>query len=85
MQELTDLQLIELSNKGDMGALETLISRYLKLVYFFVYSYLKNNANAEDVSQEIFVKLWKNLSKFDQSKEFRPWLYQIAKNSCLDL
>ncbi|MFA5991297.1 MAG: RNA polymerase sigma factor [Candidatus Doudnabacteria bacterium] len=84
MQELTDHQVIALAKKGDNAALETLVSRYLKLVYFFVYSYVKNSAIAEDVSQEVFIKLWKNLSKFDSSKEFRPWLYQIAKNTCLD-
>ncbi len=84
MQELSDIQLIDLAKKGDNVALETLVSRYLKLVYFFVYSYVKNSTVAEDASQEVFIKLWKNLQKFDSNKEFRPWLYQIAKNTCLD-
>ncbi len=84
MQELSDQQLVALAKKGDNVALEILVSRYLKLVFYYVNSYLKNTANAEDVSQEIFIKLWKNLAKYDATKEFRPWLYKIAKNSCLD-
>ncbi len=84
MQELSDAELIKQAKAGNNTALETLVARYLRLVYSFVYTYVKNNADAEDVSQEVFVKLWKNLSKYDSEKEFRPWLYKIAKNTCLD-
>ncbi len=84
MNSLSDGQLVALAIKGDNNALETLIARYLKLVYGFVYTYVKNSENADDLTQEIFIKIWKNLRKFDQNKPFRPWIYQIAKNVCLD-
>ncbi len=80
----SDEQLISLSLKGENAALETLIARYLKLVYYFVFKYVQNRTDAEDITQEVFVKVWRNLRKFDQTKAFRPWLYQIAKNTSLD-
>jgi len=85
MEEFSDEQLISLAKKNNNEALEVLVARYLKLVYRFVYGYAKNADDAEDVTQEVFVKVWRNLGKFDQSKSFRPWLYRIAKNTALDL
>jgi len=84
MDNFSDAQLISFAIKNNAEALETLIARYLKLVYSFVYRFAQNPADAEDITQEVFVKVWKNLRKYDQSKEFRPWLYKIAKNTCLD-
>jgi len=39
---------------------------------------------AEDITQEVFVKVWKNIKKFDQNKDFKPWIFQIAKNTSID-
>ena len=80
----TDNKLIELYLKGDEEALETLISRYLKPIYSFVYKNVGNQAQAEDITQEVFIKVWKNLKKFDQKRNFKPWLFQIAKNTSID-
>lgn len=85
MQNLDDKQLVSLAKKGNSDALETLVARYLKLVYSFVFTYAKNRDDAEDITQEVFVKVWKHLDKYDAEKEFRPWLYQIAKNTAFDL
>jgi RNA polymerase sigma-70 factor (ECF subfamily) len=84
MQTFTDEQLIALAAKNDKEALEVLVARYLKLVYSFVYRYAKNAADAEDLTQEVFVKVWRHLGRFDEHKTFRPWLYKIAKNTALD-
>jgi RNA polymerase sigma-70 factor, ECF subfamily len=83
-ETLTDKDLIQQYLKGDSGALEILIARYLKLIYSFVYKNVGNPADAEDITQEVFVKVWKNIRKFDQSKNFKPWIFQIAKNSSID-
>jgi len=40
--------------------------------------------DAEDVTQEVFVKVWRNLKKFDQQKSFKTWIFSIAKNASLD-
>lgn len=44
----------------------------------------KKDREAEDVTQEVFVKLWKNIKKFNPEKKFKTWLFQIAKNTCID-
>jgi RNA polymerase sigma-70 factor (ECF subfamily) len=43
-----------------------------------------DQATAEDITQEVFIKVWKNIKKFDQNKSFRPWIFQIAKNTAID-
>jgi len=82
--ELSDKEIIRQYLKGDEQSLEILIKKYLKPIYSFVYKNIGDTVAAEDVTQEIFIKIWKNLKKFDQKKEFTPWLFQIAKNTSID-
>lgn len=84
MPEVTDEQLVAEYLAGDEKALEILIARYLRPIYSFVYRYAGNGADAEDIAQEVFVKLWRHIKKFDQQKKFKTWLFSIAKNSALD-
>ena len=83
-QKLSDERLVALACKNNQVALEVLFSRYLKVIYNFIYRAVSDSFEAEDLTQEVFIKVWKNLSKFDQSKTFKPWLYKIAKNTYLD-
>jgi RNA polymerase sigma-70 factor, ECF subfamily len=84
MENLTDSQLINAYLKGKKDALDILINRYLKLVYTFIFRLVGNAADAEDITQEVFVKVWRNLKQFDQQKSFKPWIFRIAKNACVD-
>ena len=84
MANQSDQQLISAYLKGDQAALEILISRYLRLVYDFICQFAKNSADAQDITQEVFIKVWKNLKKFDRQKSFKSWLYTISKNAALD-
>lgn len=84
MQNLTDEQLVEKYLKGEKQALEILVARYLKPIYGLAYNFVGNSADAEDVTQEAFVKIWKNIRKFDQKKKFKPWIFEIAKNTAID-
>ena len=84
MKNYSDSQLIADYLGGDEKSLEILIGRYLKPIYNFVYGYVKSNAEAEDITQEVFVKMWRNLKKFDREKKFKTWLFTIAKNTCFD-
>jgi len=84
MENISDLNLIQRYLKGDQAALEALIKVYLKPVYGFIFHYIKDRAEAEDLTQEVFVKMWRNLKKFDQAKSFKTWLFTIARNSALD-
>jgi RNA polymerase sigma-70 factor (ECF subfamily) len=79
-----DLLLIEKYLKGDEKSLEILIQRYLKPIYSFAYKYVGNSQEAEDITQEVFIKVWRNLKKFDKNKNFKPWIFSIAKNTAID-
>ena len=70
--------------KGDEASLEWLVNRYLKPIYSFTHRYVGNAQDAEDVTQEGFVKAWKHLERFDQSKSFKTWIFSIAKNTAID-
>ena len=80
-----DDQLIADYLKGDEESLEILIKRYLKPIYSFVYRYTGSGQDAEDITQEVFVKVWRNLKKFDQQRSFKTWIFAIAKNTSIDL
>lgn len=84
MKNFTDEKLVQIYLKGDEKALEELVRRYFSLIYAFSRRYNGNSDNASDITQEIFVKVWKNIKKFDTSKNFRVWLFAIAKNAALD-
>lgn len=84
MEILTDEQLIQKYIDGDETALRVLFERYLKPVYNFVYHYIDNQGDVEDITQDVFVSAWKNLKKFDQTKKFKTWIFVIAKNTSLN-
>jgi RNA polymerase sigma-70 factor (ECF subfamily) len=71
MSCLTDEQLIARYLKNnDEQALENLIRQYLPLIFTFVCNYIGDRDDAADVTQEVFVKTWKNLKKFNPKKVF---------------
>jgi RNA polymerase sigma-70 factor (ECF subfamily) len=84
MATLTDEQLAEQYKKGDGSAFEEIVQRYMKPLYNFVFQYVHSVPEAEDVIQEVFVKIWKKIDTYDQSYKFKTWAYTIAKNTALD-
>ena len=80
----SDQKLVADHLKGDEKALEILIHRYLKPIFSFVYKYVGNSQDAEDITQDVFVRVWRNLKKFDKNKKFKTWIFTIAKNTCID-
>lgn len=82
--EKTDEQLIAQFLQGDESAFAKLLHKYLKHVYNFIYQFVQDAAASEDLAQETFIKAWKNLKHFDQTKNFKVWLFAIAKNTAYD-
>jgi RNA polymerase sigma-70 factor (ECF subfamily) len=80
----SDQELIQLYLKGREDALELLIRKYLKPIYGYVFRFVQNQQDAEDLTQEIFLKMWRNLKKFKKGNSFKSWLFKIAKNTCFD-
>ncbi|MCX6766774.1 MAG: RNA polymerase sigma factor [Candidatus Moranbacteria bacterium] len=81
---MNDNQLILKILDGDEEAFAEIVKIYLKAIYNFVYRLTGDRDAAEDLTQETFVKAWKNLKRFDQSKNFKTWLFTIAKNTAYD-
>jgi len=81
---VTDKDLISKYLEGDESALELLIGRYLKPIYSFAYRLVGNSQDAEDISQEVFLKVWKNLKKYNDTKSFKTWIFTITKNTAYD-
>lgn len=82
--EIDDKKIIQQYLQGDEKSLEILIAKYLKPIYSFVYKNIGGINEAEDITQEVFVRVWKNLKKFDQNKSFKTWIFTIAKNASID-
>lgn len=84
MQKKSDKQLVIRYLNGDDQSLEVLVKQYLKPIFNLTYRYTGNIADAEDLTQEIFVRVWRNLKKFDGQKNFKTWIFAIAKNTSID-
>ena len=80
----TDLTLIQQAAKGSQDAFQSLVIRHQNLIYSLCYRLLSNSAEAEDATQEVFIKLWKNLSAYRSENKLSTWLYRITNNHCLD-
>jgi len=85
MPDSTDNDLIAKYLKGDEDALPALINRHLKTIYNFCYRMLGNSQDAEDVTQETFVKAWRHLKKYRHGENFKTWLFAISRNTAIDL
>ena len=63
---------------------EILVQRYLSRVYSITYRVVGNKEEAEDITQEVFIKVYHGLKKFEQQASFSTWIYRIATNTALD-
>ena len=79
----SDSQLVSDYLRGDELALKKLIDKYISSVYNFVYRFGGVN-DSDDITQEVFIKVWKNLKKFDPEQSFKTWLFSIARNTTID-
>ncbi len=84
LESCSDTELIIAYRHGDEKALTLLIQRYFSSVYRFLARMVGDATVAEDLTQETFVKTWKNLGQFDVHKTFKPWLFSIARNAAID-
>lgn len=82
--EQTDQELVASYIQGHTISFDLLVLRYLKLVYSVAFHYAKNQQDAEDISQDAFVKALQHIRSFDQEKPFKPWMLRIVRNQALD-
>src|SRR5678816_3385652 len=58
--------------------------KYQRRVYWIAYNMLSNYDTAREIAQEAFIRVFRNISRFDVKKNFYTWLYQITVNLCID-
>jgi RNA polymerase sigma factor (sigma-70 family) len=79
-----DAELVKLAVGGDKGALQSLITRHQVFIYNVALKMTKNVEDAEDLTQEVFIKAITALAKFEGKSKFRTWLYRITVNHFLN-
>lgn len=78
--ELADSQVVQLFLDGEQRAFSELVRRYEQRLKSFVFGTLGDRERAEDLVQETFVRVYRHLERFDQSRKFSTWIYTIAGN-----
>lgn len=78
-----ETELIERARNGDKAAFKELVIKYKKLIYYMAYDFTRCREDAEDVSQEVFIKAYRYLNKFRGDSKFSSWLYAITVNTSL--
>lgn len=76
--------LIARAGDGDQAAFQELVERYQGAVYNLAYRMLGVPEEAEDAAQEIFVRVYRQLARYDRSRKFSTWVLAIATNYCID-
>lgn len=77
---LDDAQVVRRFLEGDAGAFTELVSRYRTRLLNFVFRTIGDRERAEDLVQEVFIRVYRHLHRFDQSRKFSTWIYTIASN-----
>ena len=72
------------AKEGDVQAFEIFIVNYEKLIYNAAYRMLPNSYDAQDIAQEVMIKVYKNISKCKNIASFKSWLLKIVHNTCID-
>lgn len=82
--EQGEAQLLSQVVQGDAGAFRLLVERHSAALHAFVFRLLANAAESEEVTQETFLRLWKNAETFGGRSTLKTWLYRIAHNLAID-
>jgi RNA polymerase sigma-70 factor (ECF subfamily) len=80
---LTDTDLINKAQSGDESAFNELVCRYDRSVLSIALKYVNDRDDAKDIYQEVFLRVFRGLKKFQFKSEFSTWLYRITTNVCL--
>ena len=82
--DINDTDLVQLALTGDKSALQNIVLRHQVFVYNVALKMTRNTEDAEDLTQEVFIKAITALSNFERKSQFRTWLYRIAVNHFLN-
>jgi len=81
---LAETEVVRLAQEGDLSAFEELVARYRDKIYGRAFSMMRNEEEAQDLSQDAWVKGWQRLAQFQGESSFATWMTRIVINLCLD-
>ena len=84
VSERSDHQLVSAVRRGDERAFEQLYSRYQRPIAAYVLGMVRDRGRAEDIAQEVFVSALRRMRQTERPIAFKPWIYEIARNACID-
>jgi RNA polymerase sigma-70 factor, ECF subfamily len=82
--ELSDWQLVQKCQAGDIASFQELVSRYHQKVYMVIFGLLRNPDDAMEIAQESFFRAYRKITSFHGQSSFYTWLYRIAVNISID-
>src|SRR3954465_12975027 len=80
----SDAELVAAVRRGNDRAFEELYNRYHRRISSYIFGMVKDHARAEDLTQDVFVSALRRMRDTDRPIAFKPWIYEIAKNACID-
>jgi RNA polymerase sigma-70 factor (ECF subfamily) len=83
-REPADAALISRAAAGDASAFQSLVEQHRSMVYRMAYQFAGNHYDAEDIAQEVFLKVYRSLDRFRHDAQLSSWLYRIVMNACID-
>jgi RNA polymerase sigma-70 factor, ECF subfamily len=84
LEEFDDVQLLEACRAGRPGAFDIIVERHRRSVYQLCYRFVGNHEDASDLSQDVFLRVYRGLGSFRGGSSFATWLYRIGVNACLN-
>jgi RNA polymerase sigma-70 factor (ECF subfamily) len=82
---MSDQELVAAAARGDEAAFAALVRTHSAAVYGHALRFFGNEQNAEDATQEVFVKVFRTIAGFDGRSRLSTWLYRVTRNVCLDM
>jgi RNA polymerase sigma-70 factor, ECF subfamily len=79
-----DSALISRAAAGDAAAFQRLVEQHRSMVYRIAYQFAGNHHDAEDIAQDVFIKVYRSLDRFRHDAQLSSWLYRIVMNACID-
>jgi RNA polymerase sigma-70 factor (ECF subfamily) len=79
-----DLKLIRRCKRGEEAAFQEVLDRYRTPIYNLCWRMTRNDEDARDLAQEVFIKVFRLLDRYDEQYAFSSWLFRIATNHCID-
>jgi len=85
LSKINDEELARKVQKGDKQSFNLLVSRYSEKIFRYAKRFLYNPEDAEDATQDVFLKTYENIQSFNTNKRFSPWIYRVAHNTFINI